>query len=302
MSKRIGDRTQDAGARGAQKNTERNDFAGEDIQSQQPSLTVPGSSSPPQAEQKVAVILGPGGYKSFAHAGVLKELNRKNIPIHKIVGIEWGALVAGLYAQRGQINEAEWKLYKLERLDLNSTGFFVRKKESQSIKVLTEFLRTNLDLKDISKSSIPFFCPSLALTQGTLIWQERGLMSKAVENCLSYPPLFNPVQPYVAALFSLDSVITRLKNEGYTAIILVNVLGDGNLFDNPMLKEDYATAILWNEARRSLWAAKSRVTDVIDVNTRGVHISDFESRKLLVTAGEASGEKAAKELATKYGF
>lgn len=69
-----------------------------------------------------------------------------------------------------------------------------------------------------------------------------------------------------------------------------------------MLKEDYATATLWIEARRMLWQAKAKVTDVIDVNTRGVHLSDFDSRKLLVTAGEAAGEKAAKELTKKYGY
>lgn len=282
----------------AKNQQERDDFSGEDASSR---VAVPNAPAATE-EKKLAIILGPGGYKSFAHAGVLKELRRKNIPIHKIVGIEWGALVAALYAQRGQINEAEWKLYKLEKLDLSSAGFFSRKKEPQSMSVLEEFLRINLDLKDISKASVPFFCPSLSINQGVLSWQDKGQIYKAVQNCLPYPPLFKPEQFFSAALFSFDEVITRLKNEGYGTIVLVNVMGDGNLFDNPMLKEDYATAILWSEARRLLWQAKLKVTDVIEVNTRGIHISDFDSRKLLVTAGEAAGEKAAKDLATKYGY
>lgn len=95
--------------------------------------------------------------------------------------------------------------------------------------MLENFLRTNLDIKDATKTHIPFFCPSLSSTQGTLVWQEQG-QSKVVQNCLAYPPLFNPVQPIVAGLFSLEDIISRLKHEGYATIILVNVLGDGNLF------------------------------------------------------------------------
>src|SRR4051812_35650969 len=71
--------------------------------------TAPPQAIPVAKEKHVAVILGPGGYKAFAHAGVLKELKKANIPIQRIVGVEWGALVAGLFAQRGQVHEAEWK-------------------------------------------------------------------------------------------------------------------------------------------------------------------------------------------------
>lgn len=253
-------------------------------------------------ELKVAVILGPGGYKAFAHAGVLKELKKNNIPIHGVVGIEWGALIGGLFAQRGQINEAEWKLYKLEKLDLNNSGFFGSKKEPNNMKVLEGFLRANLDVRDVSRASLPFFCPSLSTRQGTMSWQDRGPMWQAVAHCLAYPPLFLPQNSMAAALFSLDEVVDRLKSAGYNIIILVDVLGGGNLFDNAKLKDDYASAVLWSEARREIWRAKSRVTDVIDVNTAGSHLSDFSSRKMLVTAGEAAGDRAAKQLAGKYGF
>src|SRR5580658_9748240 len=42
----------------------------------------------------VAVVLGPGGNKAIAHAGVIKALQENRIPIARIVGVEWGALVA----------------------------------------------------------------------------------------------------------------------------------------------------------------------------------------------------------------
>lgn len=257
---------------------------------------------PTKTAKKVALILGPGGYKAFAHAGVIKELRKHNVPINKIVGLEWGALVAGLYAQRGQVNEAEWKLYKLEKLDLDSTGFFNRKKEMKSIRELDDYLKQNLEAKDVSQATVPFFCPSLLLNQGVLSWQDSGAIVSIVRNCLPYPPLFRAEQPIVAGLFSLNETVERLKSEGYSVIIFVNVLGDGNLFDNSNENEDYATTIVWNEARRAIAQAKGRVTDVIEVSTRGISMGDFSSRKFLVTAGEAAGEKAGAAIADKYGF
>lgn len=272
-----------------------------DVENSSSTTGATGISTAPK-EHKVALILGPGGYKAFAHAGVIKELRKNNIPIHKVVGLEFGALVGGLFAQRGQINEAEWKLYKLEKTDLDGAGFFSNKTEMRSLKILDEYLKENLDARDVSNATVPFFCPSLHLNQGTVLWQDSGSMVSAVRNCLAYPPLFNSPQPIVAGLFSLDEIARRLKSEGFDILILVNVLGDGNLFDNPTANGEYAPAVIWNEVRRSIWQARGGMTDVIDVTTRGISMTDFSSRKILVTAGEAAGERAAKLIADKYGF
>jgi len=47
----------------------------------------------------IALALGGGGLKGFAHIGVLKVLEENNIPIDAIAGSSIGALVGGLYAQ-----------------------------------------------------------------------------------------------------------------------------------------------------------------------------------------------------------
>jgi len=280
----------------------RDDFADPQAPDSQTPVATSTEGQPAQQEEKrVAVILGPGGYKTFAHTGVIKEMRKANIPIHKIVGIEWGSLIAALYAQRGQINEAEWKLYKLERVDLDNRSFFARK-EAKSVKDLEGYLAQNLDKKDIRELAVGFSCPSLSLNQGTLAWFEQGPLTRAVESCLASPPLFRPQRDAVAGLFSATEAVAKLRKEGYNVIVLVNVLGEGNLFDKAVSQEDYSVAVLWNEARRNQWLAKGLVTDVVDVNTRGINMGDFESRKILMTAGEAAGERLAKAMITKYGF
>jgi len=255
-----------------------------------------------ETSKKVALILGPGSFKTYAHLGVIKELKKANVPIDAVVGVEWGALVGALFASHGQVHEAEWKLYKLERVDLLSTGFFSRKRELKTMKIMEPFLNENLGDHDVAQSTIPFFCPSLSLSRGVGALQKTGVASRVVENCMASPPLLAPQNDAISDLFGLDETIRTLRAGGYNVIILVNVLGEGNLFDKIDLNDDYATAVLWDQTRREVWRAKSLVTDVIDVPTQGLGLTDFESRKVLVTAGEAAGEKAARGLLAKYGF
>ena len=47
---------------------------------------------------RVALALGGGGVRGFCHIGVLRILEREEIPIDLIVGTSAGALIGGAYA------------------------------------------------------------------------------------------------------------------------------------------------------------------------------------------------------------
>ena len=53
---------------------------------------------PPPKPAKIALVLGAGSSKGFAHIGVLKILESNKIPIHMIVGTSVGSAVGSLYA------------------------------------------------------------------------------------------------------------------------------------------------------------------------------------------------------------
>ena len=55
-------------------------------------------SPPPEKPVKVAVVLGAGAAKGFAHVGVLKVLEANRIPINMVVGTSAGSFVGSLYA------------------------------------------------------------------------------------------------------------------------------------------------------------------------------------------------------------
>ncbi len=47
---------------------------------------------------RVALVLGSGGARGYAHVGVIKALQKAGIPIDLIVGSSSGSLIGGLYA------------------------------------------------------------------------------------------------------------------------------------------------------------------------------------------------------------
>ena len=140
---------------------------------------------------RVGLILGPGGVKSFAHTGVIRELLKAQIPIDFVVGMEWGALIGGVFATEGQIHNTEWKLYKLQRKNLfQKKGFFGRKSEPISVGNLGEFMRSNFGQKKFHQMKVGFACPSLSLKSGAIRWRESGLHSEGSGVLLALPPLF----------------------------------------------------------------------------------------------------------------
>ncbi len=64
-------------------------------------------SVPAQARDKIGLVLSGGGAKGSAHIGVLKVLEKNNIPVDYIVGTSIGAYVAGMYALGYEIEEIE---------------------------------------------------------------------------------------------------------------------------------------------------------------------------------------------------
>ncbi len=47
---------------------------------------------------RVALVLGGGGARGYAHVGVIKVLEKAGIPIDLIAGASSGSLIGGLYA------------------------------------------------------------------------------------------------------------------------------------------------------------------------------------------------------------
>ena len=99
-----------------------------------PSSTQPGGSQPTVTRQKpqavVAIALGGGASKGFAHIGILKVLKQHNIPVKVVTGTSAGAIVGSMYASGMSPDRMELEaeiLGKTDLVDLTlSTSGFIK--------------------------------------------------------------------------------------------------------------------------------------------------------------------------------
>jgi NTE family protein len=259
---------------------------------------------PPQEKRRVAVILGPGGAKSFAHVGVLKALQQQRIPIEKVVGLEWGALIGGLFAIKGTVHDVEWKLYKMEQNNplTQSKSFFSRSGPEHSLSVMDNFFNDVFGREEIAKARLPFACPSRSIYSGVVAWQKSGSFRDAVKRCLAFPPVFKAQGTFIAGASQATEAVELLVKEGYNVIILVNVLGSAMPVGQDALRDNLNYVILWQEVKRAIYETSRLNIDTINVDTSSVPMTNFAAKKDLISLGETAGARAANGLIVKYGF
>jgi len=67
---------------------------------------------------KIALVLGGGAARGFAHVGVIRVLEQEQVPIDMIVGASVGSLIGAIYAYDVNSFELEWSAFTLERDDV----------------------------------------------------------------------------------------------------------------------------------------------------------------------------------------
>ena len=68
-------------------------------------------------KKRVALVLGSGGARGYAHIGVIEEIERRGYDIACIAGCSMGAVVGGIYAA-GKLDEYKHWIESLDYLDV----------------------------------------------------------------------------------------------------------------------------------------------------------------------------------------
>lgn len=250
---------------------------------------------------KIGVILGPGGLKAFAHIGVLREFARARVPIHAITGLEWGAMMAGFYAEKGLANDVDWKAFRMKDSDLPSGGV-LRGYRARSMADFDSYLQTVFPTSLVEHAKIPFACPTV-VKRDRLQFLSKGSMKEAISRCLPYPPMLRAAGDYIAAPDAVEESATWLRSQGANLIILVNVMGAGEPLARQIAEDQYGTSILWTEIRRKLLKVRApSVSWIVSVNTAGKTVDDASSRRANVELGTKAAADLTAKLTKQYGF
>ncbi len=188
-------------------------------------LQPPGTA---QKSVKVALVLGAGASKGFAHIGVLKILEASKVPVHMIVGTSAGAFVGCLSAygyDAFQLQRIAIAIDKGEIADLTvpDNGFIKGEK-------LAEYVNRTLRNTPIEKLRTPFYAVATDIQAGQEMVFGRGNTGAAVRASCSIPGVFRPVRIgdriYVDGGVVSPVAVDAAKRLGADVVIAVDVSAD----------------------------------------------------------------------------
>lgn len=144
------------------------------------------------AGKRVALALGSGGARGYAHIGVINELRVRGYNIVGIAGSSMGALVGGLQAA-GKLDEfAHWARSLTQRavlrlLDPSITAAGVLRAEK-----ILDAVRDILGEVTIEELPIPYTAVSTDLIAGKSVWLQRGPVDAAIRASIAIPGVIAP--------------------------------------------------------------------------------------------------------------
>ncbi|MCK5061979.1 patatin-like phospholipase family protein [Candidatus Parcubacteria bacterium] len=188
---------------------------------------------------KIGLALGSGGAKGLAHIGVIKVLEKNNIPIDYIAGTSIGALVGAYYAAYKDVDKLEkvalssnWRT-ALSILDPTLSGGFVKGNKVESL------IKGWFNGSSFDDLKIPLTIIATDLISGQEIDIASGDLTKAVRASLSVPFIFQPIKynDYLLADGGLSNPLPDdiARKMGADIVIAVNL--DNKFFNND-LNED----------------------------------------------------------------
>jgi NTE family protein len=248
---------------------------------------------PPPKPAKVAVVLGAGASRGFAHVGVLKVLETQKVPIHLIVGTSAGSFVGSLYAygiDAFQLQKMVFALQKDDVVDLTiPDNGFVRGEK------LENFVNRTVRQTTLEKLKIPFRAVATNLQTGEETVFATGNTGKAVRASCSIPGIFQPVRigekTYVDGGVVSPVPVDAARKAGADVVIAVDI-STGVAGATPQgTLETILQSIDIMYAK--IAAAQLRNADVV-IRPRVSHIgsSDFDKRHEAILEGEKAASEA----------
>lgn len=141
---------------------------------------------------KVGLALGSGGLRGLAHVGVLRVLERENIPVDYIAGCSIGSMIGALYCA-GQQPDTILKLAR--HLKRNYwLDFIIPKMGIVSGEKVLQVMRLLTQQKSFADLRTPLAVVATEINHGKEVVFTEGDLAKAVRASISVPGIFVPYQ------------------------------------------------------------------------------------------------------------
>ncbi len=246
-----------------------------------------------QPQPKIALVLGGGAARGFAHIGVIKALEAQGIMPDIVVGTSAGSVVGALYSAGFTGFELQKIAFKMAESNvgdwtLPNRGFI--KGDS-----LQSYINSAVQNKPIEKLSKTFAAVATDLQSGEQAVFRRGNTGMAVRASSSVPGLFQPAsingREYVDGGLTSPVPVKAAADMGAGIIIAVDISAKpklANIKDSVDLLLQTFSIMGQTISRYELAYADV----VIRPETGVIGAADFEQRHLAILEGEKATQAA----------
>jgi len=256
---------------------------------------------PAQAgKPRVALVLGGGAVRGFAHIGVIKLLDIMEIRPDIIVGTSAGSVAGVLYASGidgFRLQEMAWELDQSMVADWSVLGKGLIRGQA-----LEDYINRAVQGRTIERLKRSFACVATRLSNGEAVLFRTGNPGRAVRASSSVPGVFAPVpidgQEYVDGGLVSPVPVRFARELGADFVIAVDVA-------STPLRESHNSTLdvmlkTYTIMGQTIRAAELPLADVvITPQLDKVDSSDFNAKNQAIIAGERAALAAMPQIRAK---
>ena len=254
----------------------------------------------PMRAPRVALALGGGAARGFAHIGVIEVLEENGIRPDIVTGTSAGSLVAALYASGRTGRELETIALTMDESALTDWSFPGRGLIRGE--ALAHYIRDATGNKPLEQMKIPLGIVATDLDSGRPILFRRGDIGTAVRASSAVPAVFQPVRigthEYVDGGLTSPVPVRSARDMGADVIIAVDIsqLPDGGDTSNAlhMLLQTFS---IMGRSINELELKEAEI--VLRPKLTGVAGTDFTVRKKNIEAGREAALAALPAIKAK---
>ena len=164
-----------------------------------PDVNVPRTPPPivmPKKRPQVALVLGSGGARGYAHLGVIKVLRNAGVPINLIAGASAGAIFGAVYADTGSYHKTYATMMEAKFWDMADMENFPDPDGLMTGYHLENFMLQHLHAKTFKQLKIPLVIATTDIYKGEVYKIGSGPIAPAVEASSAVPVLVRPSYLY----------------------------------------------------------------------------------------------------------
>jgi len=242
----------------------------------------------------VALALGGGFARGFAHLGVLKVLEENRVPVSHLAGTSVGSVFGGAYASGAPLARILAASRTIRFRDI--ARWSVSRLGLASNHRLADLIDRVFEAKSFEDMKIPLAVVATDLATGDPVVFRQGPLVEVIRASCAYPGLFEPIQIGTRCLADgglVAPVPTQAARQlGAQVVLGVSVGTEDTRRDAPKNVFQVVARAVAAAQKHQLDAWESHADLVIRPDVQNLAWDDFDRASEAIEAGEAAARRA----------